>query len=212
MVRITKVHTGIGDGGKTRHLDGTEVSKGDARLEVIGAIDELNSVVGIVRMEIERLPIATADGGPRATVIKVQTVTGKKLARIQQELFDLGAECSTVPDAIPEGMQLIPEAAAERLVTEMDEWLEECEPLTSFILPTGSASVANLHLARVVARRAERRLATLRDNEGDSAVRGVALSYINRISDWFFVLSRWITGQLGEDETLWEPIGRREPN
>jgi cob(I)alamin adenosyltransferase len=212
MVRITKVHTGVGDGGNTRHLDGTEVSKGDARLEVVGTIDELNTVVGIVRMELERLPVKTHDGGPRATVIRVQNMTAAKLARIQQELFDLGAECSTRPDAVPEGMQLIPEGASERLVTEMDEWLEECEPLTSFILPTGNAVVANLHLARVVARRAERRLATLRDEEGDSAVRGVALSYLNRISDWFFVLSRWMTGQLGEQETLWEPIGRREPN
>ena len=212
MVRITKVHTGVGDGGRTRHLDGCEVSKGDTRLEVVGTIDELNTVVGIVRMEIERLPIKSEDGGPRATVIKVQSMTDRKLARVQQELFDLGAECSTLPDAVPEGMQLLPDGASERLIGEMDEWLEECEPLTSFILPTGSPAVANLHLARVVARRAERRLATLRDVEGDSAVRAVALSYLNRVSDWFFVLSRWITGQLGEEETLWEPIGRREPN
>ena len=212
MVRITKVHTGVGDGGWTRHLDGSEVSKGDARLEVVGTIDELNSLIGIVRMEVKRLPVTTADGGPRGTVLKVQGVVGKALSRLQQELFDLGAECSARPDSIPDGMQLIPESACERLIEEMDGWLEECEPLTSFILPTGSPPVANLHLARVIARRAERRLATMRDEEGDEAVRRIALSYINRVSDWLFVLSRWISAQLCEDETLWEPIGRREPS
>ena len=210
MVRITKVHTGVGDKGTTAHLDGTHVSKSDARLEVVGTIDELNSLIGIVQMELQRIPITTHDGGPRATVLKVQSQIEKKLFLIQQELFDLGAECSARPDSIPEGMQVIQDDACERLLDEMNEWLAEIDPLTSFILPTGNSVVAYLHLARAVARRTERRLAGLRDQEGDESVRKVPFSYLNRLSDWLFVLSRWITTTLGEEEDLWQPLAERE--
>ena len=125
MVRITKVHTGVGDGGMTRHLDGTEVAKSDARLELVGTIDELNCVVGVVRMELDRFSDVAADGGHRATVARVRRTLLPRLARLQQELFDLGAECSAHPERIPEGMCVLPESAAEELLTEMDEWLEE---------------------------------------------------------------------------------------
>jgi cob(I)alamin adenosyltransferase len=211
MVRITKVHTGVGDGGMTRHLDGTEVAKSDARLELVGTIDELNCVVGVVRMELDRFSDVAADGGHRATVARVRRTLLPRLARLQQELFDLGAECSAHPERIPEGMCVLPESAAEELLTEMDEWLEEVEPLSSFILPTGSPPVAQLHMARVVTRRMERCLAALVDAEGDDSVRPFALAYVNRLSDWFFVLARWVCVIIGEAETLWEPIGRREP-
>ena len=210
MVRITKVHTGVGDKGMTVHLDGTHVSKDDARLEVVGTIDELNSLIGIVQMELQRIPVTTRDGGPRATVLKIQSHAGKKLAHLQQELFDLGAECSAGPDSIPEGMQVLQDDACERLLHEMNEWLCEIEPLSSFILPTGNPVVAYLHLARAVTRRAERRLAGLRNQEGDESVRTVPFSYLNRLSDWLFVLSRWITATLGEEESLWLPLAERE--
>jgi cob(I)alamin adenosyltransferase len=91
----------------------------------------------------------------------------------------------------------------------MDSWLTELEPLSSFILPTGNPVVANLHLARSVARRCERRLATLRDEEGEESVRPLSLSYLNRLSDWLFVLCRVITARLGEEEELWIPLGKR---
>ncbi len=211
MVRITKVHTGIGDRGTTVHLDGNTVSKGDCRLEVVGSIDELNCLIGIVRMELSRMPDTTQDGGPRTTVLVVQRKFDKTLAHLQQELFDLGAECSTTPDSIPEGMQVLPAESCERLVNEMDEWLEDLEPLSSFILPSGNAVVANLHLARAVARRCERRLATLRDENGDDSVRNTSLMYLNRLSDWLFVLCRVISSRLGEDEELWVPLGKRNP-
>jgi cob(I)alamin adenosyltransferase len=209
MVRITKVHTGIGDRGTTVHLNGETVSKGDGRLEVVGSIDELNCLIGVVRMELKRMPTTTLDGGPRTTVLTAQRQFDKILAHLQQELFDLGAECSTTPDSIPEGMQVLTDESCERLVTEMDEWLEEVEPLSSFILPSGNPVVGNLHLARAVTRRCERRLATLRDSEGDDSVRIVSLTYLNRLSDWLFVMCRVIAARLGEDEELWEPLGKR---
>ena len=209
MVRITKVHTGVGDRGTTVHLNGETVSKGDDRLEVVGCIDELNCLIGIVRMELKRMPETTLDGGPRTTVLAAQRQFNKTLSHLQQELFDLGAECSTTSDSIPEGMQVLSAESCERLVNEMDEWLEEVEPLSSFILPSGNPIVANLHLARAVTRRCERRLATLRDNEGDDSIRIISLTYLNRLSDWLFVLCRVITARFGEDEELWEPLGKR---
>ena len=106
---------------------------------------------------------------------------------------------------------MLPESAAEELLTEMDEWLEDVKPLTSFILPTGSPPIAQLHMARVITRRAERCLAALVDAEGGEAVRPFTLAYVNRLSDWFFVLARWVCATIGEVETLWEPIGRRVP-
>jgi cob(I)alamin adenosyltransferase len=209
MVRITKVHTGVGDGGETVHLNGDVVSKNDCRLEVVGSIDELNCLIGVARMELARMQITTLDGGPRTTVIRAQSQIGKLLAHLQQELFDFGAECSASPNSIPDGMQILGDDAADRLLADMDSWLTELEPLSSFILPTGNPVVANLHLARSVARRCERRLATLRDEEGEESVRPLSLSYLNRLSDWLFVLCRVITARLGEEEELWIPLGKR---
>ena len=91
----------------------------------------------------------------------------------------------------------------------MDAWTEHLEPLESFILPTGSPLIATMHLARTIARRAERRAMSLREAEGESAVRDVVIAYLNRLSDWFFVLIRWVAMILGEDETLWVPLGKR---
>tara|TARA_B100000029_G_scaffold361808_1_gene354798 strand:+ start:3391 stop:4032 length:642 start_codon:yes stop_codon:yes gene_type:complete len=210
MVRINKVHTGVGDKGHTTHLDGTRVSKSDQRLCVVGSIDELNSIIGIIQMELQRIPTTTLDGGPRATVLKVQSQVSKKLALIQQELFDFGGECSAHPNKIPEGMVILPDSVCERLLDEMNEWLEDLQPISSFILPTGNPVVANLHLARTVTRRVERNLASLRDQDGDDSVRLFSMCYINRLSDWLFVLSRWITTVLGEEETLWIPLSERE--
>ena len=92
----------------------------------------------------------------------------------------------------------------------MDSWLEELEPLESFIMPTGSPPVATLHVSRTVARRAERHACSLRETDGDDAVRGEGVSYLNRLSDWMFVLGRWISRMAGEEEVLWTPLGKRE--
>ena len=201
MVRITKVHTGAGDGGRTRLLDGTEVGKEHPRVRLYGTIDEVNSQVGVVRMELNRMPGISIDSRNSAD---------EAMGRVQQELFDIGGECSCTPGKLPEQMVLIGSDAGDRLVTGMDSWLENLEPLESFIMPTGSPPVATLHVARTVARRAERHACSMRDIDGDAAVRDEVISYLNRLSDWMFVLGRWITRMTGEEEELWTPLGKRE--
>ena len=201
MVRITKVHTGAGDSGRTRLLDGTEVGKEHPRVRLYGTIDEVNSQVGVVRMELNRMPGISIDSRNSAD---------EAMGRVQQELFDVGGECSCTPGKLPEQMVLIGSDAGDRLVTEMDSWLENLDPLESFIMPTGSPPVATLHVARTVARRAERHACSMRDIDGDGAVRDEVISYLNRLSDWMFVLGRWITRMTGEEEELWTPLGKRE--
>tara|TARA_B100001769_G_scaffold86792_1_gene66187 strand:- start:7947 stop:8534 length:588 start_codon:yes stop_codon:yes gene_type:complete len=195
MVRITKVHTGGGDGGETSLVDGSRVGKEHPRVAIYGTIDEANSAIGIVRAEMKR-----------TTVIGISntrlTEADQMLGIIQQELFDVGAECACPPGGVPEQMSIIGADAGERLVEEMDYMLGDLEPLSSFILPTGNPIVAYLHMARTIVRRAEREACTLRDE-----VRNEIISYLNRLSDHCFVLSRWLTGE--EGETLWTPLGKR---
>ncbi|MEE2758896.1 MAG: cob(I)yrinic acid a,c-diamide adenosyltransferase [Candidatus Thermoplasmatota archaeon] len=209
MVRITKVHTGGGDRGETSLASGQRVSKAHPRVEFYGTIDELNSVIGMVLSEFNRMESHHNDGGARATVRTVRNGAVPKLGIIQQELFDIGGECSFMPDQVPEMMTVISQEQADRLCEEMDEWTNQLEPLESFILPAGSPLVSVIHLARTVARRAERNAVVLRDADGDGAIRDVVIAYLNRLSDWFFVLARWVSKTLGEDETLWIPLGKR---
>ena len=196
MVRITKVHTGGGDGGETSLVDGTRVGKEHPRVAIYGTIDEANSAIGIVRMELGRASFP---------MVETRDYADKLLGQIQQELFDVGAECACPPGGVPEQMTIIGSDAGERLVSEMDSMLEDLEPLSSFILPTGSPAVANLHMARTIVRRAEREACALREE-----VRPEVISYLNRLSDHCFVLGRWITAKTGEEETLWTPLGKRD--
>ncbi len=202
MVRINRVHTGTGDGGETSLLDGRRVGKEDDRVDLFGTIDELNSQIGVVRMEIGRF-VPDADSEDEIDLI------GSGLGLVQQELFDIGGECACPPESLPESVALIGTGEGERLVAEMDNWLERLEPLESFILPTGSAPVASMHVARTVARRAERVACSLRSTEGEEAIRSEVLAYLNRLSDWLFVLARWFGKISGEGETLWTPLGER---
>ena len=202
MVRINRVHTGTGDGGETFLLDGSKVGKESVRVGLFGTIDELNSHVGVVRMELERMPGVTRFHRP--------SEADESLTRVQQDLFDLGGECACTPGKLPEQMSLLGMEQCDRLIHEMDQWIEDLTPLESFILPMGSAPVAFLHVARTVARRAEREACHLRDIEGDGSVRDEVICYLNRISDWLFVLARWIAKNTGEEETLWTPLGKRE--
>ena len=151
MVRITKVHTGGGDGGETSLVDGTRVGKEHPRVAIYGTIDEANAAIGVVRMEFNREASWPAS-----------MEADEMLLRIQQELFDVGAECACPPGGIPEQMSIIGTEEGERLVAEMNSMLEDLEPLSSFILPTGSPSVAHLHIARTVVRRAEREACAMR--------------------------------------------------
>ena len=195
MVRITKVHTGGGDGGETSLVDGSRVGKEHPRVAIYGTIDEANSAIGIVRAEMKR----TAVIGISHTRL---TEADRMLGIIQQELFDVGAECACPPGGVPEQMSIIGADAGGRLVEGMDYMLGDLEPLSSFVLPTGNPIVAYLHMARTIVRRAEREACTLRDE-----VRNEIISYLNRLSDHCFVLSRWLTGE--EGETLWTPLGKR---
>ncbi len=195
MVRITKVHTGGGDGGETSLVDGSRVGKEHPRVAIYGTIDEANSAIGIVRSEMKR---SESSGVPHTRLEEADRMLGI----IQQELFDVGAECACPPGGVPEQMAIIGADAGKRLVDEMDYMLEDLEPLSSFILPTGSPVVAHLHMARTIVRRAEREACALREE-----VRGEVISYLNRLSDHCFVLSRWLTGK--EGETLWTPLGKR---
>ena len=195
MVRITKVHTGGGDGGETSLVDGSRVGKEHPRVAIYGTIDEANSAIGIVRSEMKR----SESSGMLYTRLEE---ADRMLGIIQQELFDVGAECACPPGGVPEQMAIIGADAGKRLVDEMDYMLEDLEPLSSFILPTGSSVVAHLHMARTIVRRAEREACALREE-----VRNEVISYLNRLSDHCFVLSRWLTGE--EGETLWTPLGKR---
>ena len=159
-------------------------------------------------MEIERLPDHD-DGGERTGVIRVQTVIGEAVSRVQNELFDIGAEMACPPETLPDYMVLISQEQTDVLVSEMDAWLTSLSELTSFILPSGSAPVAAAHMARTVVRRLERSVVTLKEREGDESVRPVVCVYLNRLSDWLFVMGRWISSTLNEEETLWVPLGKR---
>ena len=204
MVRITKVHTGGGDLGETSLVDGSRVSKSDARIEIVGTCDEVNALLGVALMESNRISETHPDGGERITVRRVKGVCSEALSRLQSELFDLGAELACPPDQIPEYMELLDQNDSDRLCEEMDAWNEELQPLESFILPTGTGPVAAMHLARTVTRRLERSMVAIKDG-----MRPLTLQYVNRLSDWLFVLTRWISFRLGEDESLWVPKGKR---
>ena len=204
MVRITKVHTGGGDGGETSLVDGSRIAKNHSRMEMVGTCDELNACLGMVAMEANRLDEIAEDGGNRPTVRQVRDVISKGIGRLQHELFDLGAELACPKDSIPEGMVLINQDCSDRLCEEMDAWNEELEPLSSFILPSGSSTITTLHLARTVARRLERVMVEMKED-----LRSLTLQYVNRLSDWLFVLIRWTSTRLCEDEVLWLPLGER---
>jgi cob(I)alamin adenosyltransferase len=198
MVRITKVHTGGGDTGKTSLLDGKRVGKENLRVGVYGTIDELNSQIGVIRMELNRC--GESDFSDEAD---------EKLGIIQQELFDIGGECSCTPGMLPPQMALIGMEQCDRLVAEMDNWLDDLSPLTSFIMPTGSAPVATMHVARTVTRRAERKVCEIIAIDGEEAIRTEIICYLNRLSDWLFVLGRWFSVKNREVEVLWTPLGKR---
>ena len=208
MVNINRVYTGGGDNGESSLVDGSRRKKSDQRFDVVGLCDEVNSWLGMVLMEIERLPDHD-DGGERTGVIRVQTVIGEAVSRVQNELFDIGAEMACPPETLPDYMVLISQEQTDVLVSEMDAWLSSLSELTSFILPSGSAPVAAAHMARTVVRRLERSVVTLKEREGDGSVRPVVCVYLNRLSDWLFVMGRWISSTLNEEETLWVPLGKR---
>jgi cob(I)alamin adenosyltransferase len=198
-IRITKVYTRHGDKGETHLVGGARVAKDAPRIESYGTIDELNAVLGIVR--------AFNDDAPRTTF---STRLDQILRQVQNELFDLGSELATPPDAAWEGMIRIGPEQIRVLERTIDECQRDLTPLESFILPGGGKIAAFLHQARTVCRRAERDILRLMRKE---EVGEHVLGYVNRLSDLLFVLSRWTSHHSGEPEYLWEkgltlPAGR----
>ena len=190
-IRITRVYTRTGDDGMTALVGGKRVPKDAARIEAYGTIDELNAVVGLARAWNEE------GRGERELHLKLDAM----LQEIQQELFDLGSELATPEDFTYEGMHRMGEDEVARLERVIDECQKEMEPLKSFILPGGGRISAQLHQCRTVCRRAEREILRL------SRVEDIGewpLRYVNRLSDLFFVLGRWVGRNLGETEYLWQ--------
>ena len=190
-VRITRVYTRTGDKGETGLVGGKRVPKDSQRIEAYGTIDELNSVVGLARTFNDE----------KINVSEAHRFLDVILRQIQDELFDLGSELATPPDFFKEGMYRVDEREVKKIEQLIDECQKELEPLKSFVLPGGGKIGAYLHQCRTVCRRAEREILRLSRVEELSEW---PLKYVNRLSDLFFVLSRWISKQTGEGEYLWQ--------
>ena len=191
MVRLNRIYTRTGDDGTTGLVGGARVSKDDPRIEAYGTVDELNACLGLCR-EANR---HTADEATRARL-------DTQLFKIQQQLFNLGSSLATRLETRRPGQPVIVAADVTWLEQTLDEMNAELAPLQSFVLPGGGPTGAMLHLARTVCRRAERRAFELTHHE---AVAPDDLKYLNRLSDWLFVASRWIAKRTGESEALWMP-------
>jgi cob(I)alamin adenosyltransferase len=196
MVLLNKIYTRTGDAGRTRLVTGETVAKSDPRVEAYGAVDELNAVIGLARLET---------GG--------DAVLDPMLARIQNDLFDLGADLATPEAEAPAFVALrIVDDQVTRLEQEIDRLNEGLAPLNSFVLPGGSRAAAMLHLARTICRRAERRTVVFIEaapaGKAGQPPHGPALRYLNRLSDLLFVASRHANGR-GADDVLWVPAATR---
>ncbi|WP_084420590.1 cob(I)yrinic acid a,c-diamide adenosyltransferase [Henriciella litoralis] len=190
MVKLDKIYTRTGDDGQTRLSTGEKVAKWSERVTAYGSVDEVNAALGVASLHAE---------GDMAAAIK----------RIQNDLFDLGADLAT-PDRGKklawEPLRVSP-AQTARLETEIDTLNAEIAPLDSFILPGGSELAAHLHVARTICRRAERDVARLASID-DEAVSEAALSYVNRLSDWLFVAAR-AANENGKSDIKWVPGANR---
>jgi len=189
VVKLNKIYTRTGDDGTTGLVDGSRCPKHAARMEAIGAVDEANSALGLA---------STALAG---------NAHGAAIARIQNDLFDLGADLATP------GQDFAPSEMVLRIVPAQLEWLEQAidrlnedlQPLTSFILPGGSEAAARVHVARASVRRAERKIVAL---IADEPANPAALAYINRLSDYLFVLAR-VLNDNGAADVRWVPGANR---
>jgi cob(I)alamin adenosyltransferase len=187
MVRLDKIYTRGGDKGETSLSDGSRVAKYDLRVETYGTVDEANAHIGLARLDCD-------------------SETNAMLGRIQNDLFDLGADFARPIDPGKSGQELrIVQSQIDRLENEIDDINASLDPLTSFILPGGKASAAHLHVARTVTRRAERLATELMANTANQEqINPLAAIYLNRLSDHLFVLARKINDN-GSTDVLWEP-------
>lgn len=188
MVVLNKIYTRTGDDGTTALGSGQRVAKYDLRVEAYGTVDETNAAIGLARLH-------TGEAEP---------VLDAMLARIQNDLFDLGADLCFPSDTKDErGRLQVNDALVVRLESEIDELNQALDPLRSFILPGGSPAASFLHLARTVSRRAERLMVALASRP-DEPVGDAALRYVNRLSDFLFVAARYANGK-GKSDVMWVP-------
>ncbi|MGL6278510.1 MAG: cob(I)yrinic acid a,c-diamide adenosyltransferase [Gaiella sp.] len=185
-VRLTRIYTRGGDQGETSLGDGSRVSKLDDRIGAFGAVDEVNSALGVVLADGVAEPIAAV------------------LERVQNELFDVGADLSVPPEI--DGRLRVTESMVEALERDCDAFNDGLPELRSFVLPGGTRGAAGLHVARTFCRRAER--AAL-DAAGSHAISPLVLVYLNRLSDLLFILARSANALEGRDEPLWKPGATR---
>jgi cob(I)alamin adenosyltransferase len=188
MVKLNKIYTRTGDDGSTGLGSGERRKKYDLRVAAYGTLDEANAAIGIARLHTSG--DATLDAA---------------LSRIQNDLFDVGADlCTPGKGRGPDGARLtVTQAQVDWLESEIDRLNDELAPLKSFVLPGGSPAAAYLHLARTICRRAERLIAELKDKPGES-VGAEVLQYVNRLSDFLFVAGRYANGK-GARDVLWQP-------
>ena len=189
MVKLDRIYTRGGDLGETGLTDGTRRSKADIRFAAIGSVDEANSAIGLARTQVSLASSSSLDA---------------MLRRIQNDLFDLGADLAT-PDPDQAALRIVA-AQVTRLEAEIDGMNHSLTPLTSFVLPGGYALGAHLHLARAITRRAERDMVALATAE---AVNPQGLAYINRLSDHLFVMAR-LANDAGVADVLWVPGANRD--
>jgi cob(I)alamin adenosyltransferase len=194
-ISITRVYTRTGDTGETALVGGARVPKDSPRIVAYGTLDELNAAVGLARVfNAERLAQAAPAPARHAWLDEI-------LKKIQNQIFDLGSELATPPAAAYEGMFRVGAAEVTELERLMDHCQQDLAPLKSFVLPGGGRIQGFLHQARTVCRRAEREVLALSRVE---AIGEWPLRYVNRLSDLFFVLGRWVGKHMGEPEYLWE--------
>ena len=194
-MRLTKIYTRVGDKGTTMLASGATVSKSSLRIDAYGTVDELNAVVGMLRdVLMQQLHINLSD-------------LIAKLSTIQNELFDLGGELATPALTLDTNrQQVVTGESIQRLELEMDEINKNLPPLANFVIPGGHIANSTAHLARTVCRRAERVLVALCEKED---VRDEARIYLNRLSDWLFVVCREISRKLTIEEVLWSQRGKK---
>jgi cob(I)alamin adenosyltransferase len=184
---LNRIYTRAGDRGETRLVGGQRVSRDALRIECYGTIDELNAFVGMARVSAEEARLDRF-----AAILK----------RVQHELFNLGSILATLPEDVHPQQPRITSEDVKQLEREIDEMNESLPALRSFVLPGGSRLNTELHACRTICRRAERILVTLAREEQAPAD---SIEYLNRLSDAFFVWSRWVNQQIGATESLWEP-------
>lgn len=197
MPKLTRIYTRTGDDGTTGLVGGQRVKKNALRIEAYGTIDELSSVLGLVRTSLAEI---VAQPLQEARALAVARELDAWLAWTQDALFNLGSDLATLTQDRWPGMPLVTEDDAKALERGIDRAQRDLEPLANFIHPGGSRAGAFLHQARTISRRAERLLVELRDNEPISLD---VMRYVNRLSDALFVWSRWINHAVGEPEHLW---------